>query len=129
MYRRCTSFCSVKCLRKIVFYEKIFANLCCFLVLGVDEGAQCLKSEAMSNDFVGIMIENDSCDGGSGHSEVLRTYKRRRHIRSSSKGKGQKDGRGSIEAAFAHIFAILFSHLIKLFCISLLYFSSWLRCG
>ena len=38
---------------------------------GVDEGAQCLKSEAVSNGFVGIMIGNDSCDGGPGHNEVL----------------------------------------------------------
>ena len=38
---------------------------------GVDEGAQCLKSEAVSNGFVGIMIGNDSYDGGSGHSKVL----------------------------------------------------------
>ena len=66
---------------------------------GVDEGARCLKSEAVSNGFVGIRIGNDSCDGGSGHSEVLRTYKRRRHTRSSSEGKGQEDGRGSVEAA------------------------------
>ena len=50
----------------------------------VDEGARCLKSEAMSNDFVGIMIGNNSCDGGSGHSEVLQTYKRHKHTRSSS---------------------------------------------
>ncbi|XP_050213279.1 PHD finger protein EHD3 isoform X2 [Mercurialis annua] len=55
------------------------------------EKVQCLKSEASNNGF--------SDDGGSGPSEGLRIYKRRKHTRSSLGRKGQEDERGSPVAA------------------------------
>ncbi|KDP32874.1 hypothetical protein JCGZ_12166 [Jatropha curcas] len=62
------------------------------------EGVQYLKSEAVNTGF-GNRIGNDSGNGGSGPIEGFRTYKRRKHIKSSSESKGQEDGRGSMEAA------------------------------
>ncbi|KAJ9146231.1 hypothetical protein P3X46_028521 [Hevea brasiliensis] len=59
---------------------------------------QCLKSEAVDNGFW-IRIGNDGGDGGSGPSEGLRTYKRRKLTRWSSENKVQEEGRGSLEAS------------------------------
>ncbi|XP_004502548.1 PHD finger protein EHD3 isoform X2 [Cicer arietinum] len=65
---------------------------------GVIEGAGFLKSEAISN---GVVISDgfDSGDGDSSGFTSLRTYKRRKHDQSSSKGKAQEDCRKCAETA------------------------------
>ncbi|CAK8567421.1 unnamed protein product [Lathyrus sativus] len=60
-----------------------------------------LKSELIINE-VPIADEFDSGDGGSGGLTCLRTYKRRKYDKSSSKGKAQVDCRKYVETA-SHI--------------------------
>ncbi|XP_021642962.1 PHD finger protein EHD3 isoform X2 [Hevea brasiliensis] len=62
------------------------------------ESVQCLKTEVVINGF-GSRIGKHSGDCGSRPGEGFRTYKRRKHTKSSSESKGQEDGRGSVEAA------------------------------
>lgn len=68
---------------------------------GVTEEAGVLKSEAVSN---GVASSGgfDSGDGGSGGVTCLRTYKRRKYDKSSSKGKAQEDCGKCVENA-SHI--------------------------
>ncbi|KAM3730810.1 hypothetical protein ACB098_12G114500 [Castanea mollissima] len=68
---------------------------------GVTEGTvgfHYLKSEAMNNG-ISIGIGNDGCEYSSGGSEGFRTYKRRRHGRSSADSKDRDDERVCVEAA------------------------------
>ncbi|KAJ6391730.1 hypothetical protein OIU77_025655 [Salix suchowensis] len=60
---------------------------------GTEEIVQPLKIEAMDNGF-----GNDGGEASSGSSEGLRTYKRRRNMRSNLNGKGQEDGKSLKEA-------------------------------
>ena len=72
--------------------------------MGVEEGTsncegaecgeeiQCFKNVPVNNGF-GFEFFNDSGDGSSGASENVRTDKRRRQLRSSSKIKVQDGGR------------------------------------
>ncbi|XP_030933927.1 PHD finger protein EHD3-like isoform X1 [Quercus lobata] len=62
------------------------------------EGFHYLKSEAMNNG-ISIGIGNDGGECSSGGSEGLRTYKRRRHGRSSADSKDRDDERVCVEAA------------------------------
>lgn len=57
-----------------------------------------LKSEAMNNG-ISIGIGNDGGEYSSGGSEGFRTYKRRRHGRSSADSKDRDDERVCVEAA------------------------------
>lgn len=61
-------------------------------------GAQCLKSEAINN---GVPIANGNyvAEGDSGEVECIRTYKRRKHVKLSSKSKVQEDCRAYVEVA------------------------------
>ncbi|KAJ6405391.1 hypothetical protein OIU84_013362 [Salix udensis] len=60
---------------------------------GTEEIVHPLKIEAMDNGF-----GNDGGEASSGSSEGLRTYKRRRNMRSNLNGKGQEDGKSLKEA-------------------------------
>lgn len=62
------------------------------------EGFHCLKSEA-GNNGIAIGIGNDGAECSSGGSEGLRTYKRRRQLRSSADSKDQEDDRVCVESA------------------------------
>ncbi|MBA0623902.1 hypothetical protein Godav_009337, partial [Gossypium davidsonii] len=76
--------------------------------MGVEEGTRngegaeiveeikCFKSEPVNNEF-GSLFVNDSGDGSSGASEILRTYKRRRQLRSTSNIEVQDGGRASTD--------------------------------
>ncbi|KAL1100791.1 hypothetical protein V6Z11_D05G253300 [Gossypium hirsutum] len=76
--------------------------------MGVEEGTRngegaeiveeikCFKSEPVNNEF-GSLFVNDSGDGSSGASESLRTYKRRRQLRSTSNIEVQDGGRASTD--------------------------------
>ncbi|MFQ6639833.1 hypothetical protein Gotur_015237, partial [Gossypium turneri] len=76
--------------------------------MGVEEGTRngegaeiveeikCFKSEPVNNEF-GSLFVNDSGDGSSGATESLRTYKRRRQLRSSSNIEVQDGGRASTD--------------------------------
>lgn len=84
------------------------------------EGFHCLKSEA-GNNGIAIGIGNDGAECSSGGSEGLRTYKRRRQLRSSADSKDQEDDRVCVESAHrlaAQVIAqISFSlHVILLNC-------------
>lgn len=61
-------------------------------------GFHYLKSEAMNNG-ISIGIGNDGGEYSSGGSEGFRTYKRRRHGRSSADSKDRDDERVCVEAA------------------------------
>ncbi|MFQ6639834.1 hypothetical protein Gotur_015236, partial [Gossypium turneri] len=62
----------------------------------IGEEIKCFKIEPVNNGF-GSEFANDSGDGSSGASENLRTYKRRRQLRSSSNLEVQDGGRASID--------------------------------
>ncbi|KHG16100.1 Cysteine--tRNA ligase [Gossypium arboreum] len=62
----------------------------------IGEEIKCFKIEPVNNGF-GSEFANDSGDGSSGASESLRTYKRRRQLRSSSITEVQDGGRASID--------------------------------
>ncbi|KAJ1387358.1 Zinc finger, PHD-type [Sesbania bispinosa] len=65
---------------------------------GVTQEAGLLKSEAVSNGEVAMAV---SADGDFGGLECLRTYKRRKHVKSSSKSKVQGSYIERVEAAAA----------------------------
>ncbi|CAL0317948.1 unnamed protein product [Lupinus luteus] len=58
----------------------------------------CLKNQTVSN---GMKIDNGKvvAEGNSGRVEYLRTYKRRKRVKSSSKSKVQVGSKGCVEAA------------------------------
>ncbi|KAG4200834.1 hypothetical protein ERO13_A05G238800v2 [Gossypium hirsutum] len=62
----------------------------------IGEEIKCFKIEPVNNGF-GSEFANDSGDGSSGASESLRTYKRRRQLRSSSNTEVQDGGKASID--------------------------------
>ncbi|KAK8354955.1 hypothetical protein V6Z12_A05G254700 [Gossypium hirsutum] len=62
----------------------------------IGEEIKCFKSEPVNNGF-GSLFVNDSGDGSSGASESLRTYKRRRQLRSTSNIEVQDGGRASTD--------------------------------
>lgn len=82
------------------------------------EGFHYLKSEAMNNG-ISIGIGNDGGECSSGGSEGLRTYKRRRHGRSSADSKDRDDERVCVEAA-SHLAAQVFAQSLSFCC--MLYF-------
>lgn len=67
---------------------------------GVAEGKEfrCLKNGTVNNG-VAVADGNGVANGDSGGVESLRTYKRRKHVKSSSESKVWEDRRECVEAA------------------------------
>ena len=74
------------------------------------EGLQCLKSKAVDNVGGFGTGNNDLAGWNSGKTEGFRTYKRRKHAKSSSESKSEDEGRAFAkdEGQMSHKVCIFF---------------------
>lgn len=84
------------------------------------EGVRFFQSDVVNNGFE-VGTGTNMGDGSSGASECIRTYKRRKHLKSTMESKLQEDGRPYAEAASQLVDQVCFPFYACIVCVYFLF--------